>query len=44
MSKSSGDTARFNRLRKHKIMMRTKMRELRVAIAARAAAADKPKS
>jgi hypothetical protein len=44
MSKSSGDTARFNRLRKHKIMMRARMRDLRTAIAARAAAADKSKS
>jgi hypothetical protein len=42
MSRSSGDTARFNRLRKHKIMMRARMRELRAAIAARAA--EKPKS
>jgi hypothetical protein len=44
MSKSSGDTARFNRLRKHKIMMRTRSRELRAAIEARTAAeAAKPK-
>jgi len=48
MSKTCGDTARFNRLRKHKIAMRTKVRELRAALEAQKAAsvpvADKPKA
>ena len=39
MSKMCGDTARFNRIRKHRILMRARVRELRVAIEARNAAA-----
>ncbi len=38
MSKTCGDTARFNRIRKHRIAMRTRVRELRAAIAAKKAA------
>jgi hypothetical protein len=39
MSKTSGDTARFHRLRKHRTMMRARVAELRAAIEARKAAA-----
>jgi multidrug resistance efflux pump len=43
MSKTCGDTARFNRLRKQKIARRQNVRELRAAIdAAKAAKAPKP--
>jgi hypothetical protein len=35
MSKMCGDTARFNRVRKHRILMRAQVRELRAAIEAR---------
>jgi hypothetical protein len=46
MSKMSGDTARYNRIRKHRTKMREKVRELRAEIVARKAAsaspADKP--
>jgi hypothetical protein len=38
MSKTCGDTARYNRLRKQKIANRMKIRELRAAIAAKKAA------
>jgi hypothetical protein len=38
MSKTCGDTARFHRLRKQRIAMRMKVRELRAAIAAKKAA------
>jgi hypothetical protein len=41
MSKVSGDTARFHRIRKQKIARRLKVRELRVKLAAEAAAAGK---
>jgi len=46
MSKSCGDTARFHRLRKQKIRMRMRVRELKAAIAERTATADpaKPKA
>ena len=48
MSKMSGDTARFHRIRKQRINNRTRIRELRVAIEARKAAAnggvEKPKA
>jgi len=46
MSKSCGDTARFNRLRKQKLRTRERIRKLRAAIAAHSAAteAEKPKS
>jgi len=37
MSKTCGDTARFHRLRKQRIAMRMKVRELRAAIAAKKA-------
>jgi hypothetical protein len=43
MSKSCGDMARFNRIRKQKIRMRMRIRALRAAIA-RAADSAKPKS
>jgi hypothetical protein len=39
MSKTCGDTARFNRIRKQRIAMRTRVRELRAAIEAKKAAA-----
>jgi len=42
MSKTCGDTARFNRLRKQKIAMRLKTRMLRAEL--NAAAATKPVS
>jgi hypothetical protein len=38
MSKTCGDTARYNRLRKQRIAMRMKVRELRAAIEAKKAA------
>lgn len=38
MSKTCGDTARYHRLRKQRIAMRTKVRELRAALAAKKAA------
>ena len=40
MSKTSGDTARFHRLRKQKINRRARIRELQAAIAAKKAAAE----
>lgn len=40
MSKTCGDTARFHRLRKQKIRLRERMRELRATIEARKAAAQ----
>jgi hypothetical protein len=40
MSKSHGDTARFNRLRKQKLALRLKTRALRAEL--NAAAAEKP--
>jgi hypothetical protein len=43
MSKTCGDTARYHRLRKQRIAMRMKVRELRAAIAAKKAA-EPPKS
>jgi hypothetical protein len=43
MSKTCGDTARFHRIRKQRINMRAKIRELRAAVEARKAeAAPKP--
>ncbi len=43
MSKTCGDTARFNRIRKQKIARRQKVRELRAAIeAAKTAKTVKP--
>jgi hypothetical protein len=42
MSKTCGDTARFNRLRKQKIRLRERVREIRAAIEARKAAAPVP--
>ena len=39
MSKTCGDTARFNRLRKQKIRLRERIREMRAALEARKAAA-----
>jgi len=43
MSKTCGDMARFNRLRKQKIARRQRVRELRAAIdAAKAAKPGKP--
>ena len=46
MSKMSGDTARFNRIRKHKTRMRERIAKLRASIEARKAAAEtaKPKT
>jgi chaperonin cofactor prefoldin len=40
MSKTCGDTARFNRLRKQKIRLRERVRELRAALEAKKAAAS----
>jgi hypothetical protein len=42
MSKNSGDTARFNRLRKQKIARRQMVRELRVKLATAAAVTGVP--
>jgi hypothetical protein len=42
MSKNSGDTARFNRLRKQKIAKRQMVRELRLKLAATAAPVESP--
>jgi hypothetical protein len=42
MSKTCGDTARFNRLRKHKLALRLKTRILRAEL--NAAAKSKPES
>jgi hypothetical protein len=46
MSKMSGDTARYNRIRKARTKMRAKVREMRAEIVARKAApastAEKP--
>jgi hypothetical protein len=39
MSKTCGDTARFNRLRKQKIRLRERTREMRAALEAKKAAA-----
>lgn len=39
MSKTCGDTARFNRLRKQKIRLRERAREMRVALEAKKASA-----
>jgi hypothetical protein len=38
MSKTCGDTARFHRIRKQRIAMRARVRELRAAIEAKKAA------
>ena len=38
MSKTCGDTARYNRLRKQKIRLRERVRELRAAIEAKKSA------
>ena len=42
MSKTCGDTARFNRIRKQNIARRLMVRELRLKLAAAAAAAAAP--
>jgi hypothetical protein len=42
MSKNSGDTARFNRLRKQKIARRQMVRELRLKLATAAAVTEAP--
>ncbi|MEQ1884804.1 MAG: hypothetical protein ABL967_07055 [Bryobacteraceae bacterium] len=42
MSKTCGDTARFNRIRKQKIAKRASIRKLRAEIEARKAAANPP--
>jgi len=46
MSKMSGDTARFNRIRKHKARMRARVAKLRASIEVRKAAGEaaKPKT
>jgi hypothetical protein len=40
MSKMSGDTARFHRIRNRQLVKRVRVRELRAEIAARKVAAD----
>lgn len=42
MSKMCGDTARFQRMRKQRMVKRARVQELRAAIAARKGAAAEP--